>query len=181
MGHRIPGTKITWTYCHGLPAFLGVIAFFAVVFAMWMLLFRSEVVNYGDPKSVYFEPNVATEGDTVSLHFDDVVWKRLCPSRLVTYLTPAKGSRLDLETYIINVPYTIDEVQPDGTVVKVKTPLPHRVPPKFRKWIVPELGKNQSPGLAVVSGHIESECSPLDHWRPIITPMPSAKITINKR
>ncbi len=162
--HRIPGTGINWNYCHGLPALIGAIVFVGVVLGSWQFVYRGDVVSYGDPSKVYFKPAVATEGETVELCFDDVVWKRICRSRLVTYLTPAKGARIELDTY---------NIRPPGE--------PSRVPPKCRKWVVPHLGPDRAAGTAMLSGHAESECSPLDYWRPIITPMPSAKITINKR
>lgn len=161
--HRIPGIGITWNYCHGLPALLAAVVFVGLVLALWQFVFRGEVVSYGDPAKVYLKPAVATEGDAIELCFDDVVWKRICRSKLVTYLTPAKGPRIELETYNIRPPSE-----------------PGRVPPKCRKWVVPDLG-DRTAGAAVLSGYAESECSPLDYWRPIITPMPGAKITINKR
>jgi len=169
--HKIPGTGFTWNYCHGLPALIGVIVFVGVVLGLWQFVYRGEVMSYGITKdSVRFKPTTATEGDTIELCFDDIVWKRLCPSHLVTNLTPAKGPRLDLTPYPINTPFHVDAKD-----------LPHRVTPKCRKWVVPDLGPDRSAGLAVLSGFGESYCSPLDYWRPIITPLPSAKITINKR
>ena len=168
--HKIPGTGINWNYCHGLPALLSAIVFVGVVLGLWQFVYRGDVVSYSDSGKIYREPpvhlkpEVATEGETIELCFDDVVWKRICRSRLVTYLTPAKGARIEMETY---------SIRPPGE--------PSRVPPKCRKWEVPYLGPDRAAGIAMLSGHAESECSPLDYWRPIITPMPSAKITINKR
>lgn len=131
--------------------------FIGVVLVVWFGFYRGEVVSYGDPLKTYLKPEVGIEGTEIQICFDDVVWKNTCPSRLVTHLTPAVGSRLDLPVYNINVPARAD-----------------RVPPKCRWWKVPMLG-DREPGMAVLSGHVRSECTPLDHWYPIYTPMPSAK------
>lgn len=164
MDERAPRTPIAFNYWRCLPALLGVIAFVAVVFGSWQLFFRGNVVSYGDASRSYFKPATATEGDTIEICFDDIVWKRLCRSQLVTHFTPARGPRLDLLPYPINVPATAQ-----------------RVPPKCREWKVPMLGPDREAGMAVVSGFAESECSPLDHWYPIYTPLPSLKLNVKKR
>jgi hypothetical protein len=159
---RVPGTRLALKYCHGLPALVAFIIGGLIVLGMWQFIYRGDVVSYGDPAKVYFKPAAATEGDAIELCFDDVVWKRICRSKLITYLMTANG-RIEMETYNIRPPKE-----------------PSRVPPKCRKWVVPDLG-DRAAGASVLSGYAESECSPLDYWRPIITPMPGAKITINKR
>lgn len=160
----LPWIKDKVAYCHGLPALAGALAFVVVVIGMWQFFFRHEVVSYGAPAKTYFNTARAVEGDAIELCFDDVVWYRVCPAWLVTHLTPARGPRLDLPTYRISKPAEAG-----------------RVPPKCRKWVVPELGPQRSAGPAVLSGYAEFQCSPLDYWWPIRTPMPSVKIDITKK
>ena len=165
----------TVTYCRGLPALAGALAFVVCIIAAWQIFFRADAVTYGDPTMTKFSVSRATEGETIELCFADVVWQRLCPSRLVTSLTPASGLRLDLETYRVNVPWLVDD---NGR--KVEPTLPYRVPPKCRKWTVPDLGPNRSAGVAAIYGHVESQCTPLDYWWPIRTPVPTLLLDIKK-
>lgn len=162
--------KIKW-YHWTLIGIGSLAMFFGVIIAIWFGFYRGEVVSYGDPMKVYFKDlngnkeNVqGVEGEKIWFCLDDVVWKQICPSTLATQLTPTRGPRLDLETHVLNNP-----------------PTASRVPPKCRRWEVPELTKDQTPGPAVMSGHVRSECSPLDHWYPIYTPMPSAKFNWVRR
>ena len=146
--------KIRWY--HWVMIGVGTLAtFVAVTILIWGTLLRGEVVSYGDPLKTYLKPTQGIEGTDIQICFDDVVWKRLCPSKLVTYLTPVRGSRLDLGTYEINVPATTG-----------------RIPPKCRWWKVPMLGENREAGAAVMAGHVQSECGLLDRWYPIYTQLP---------
>lgn len=157
--------KIRWYHWVGIG--VGTIAtFVGVVFLVWFGFLRGEVVSYGDPLKTYFKPVAGVEGQPIQLCFEAVVWKRLCPSQLVTYLTPVRGQRLDLETYTINAPPPIDPETKEPLV------LPHKLPPKCRWWTVPMLGENREAGAAVLSGHVRSECGLLDHWHPIYTQLP---------
>lgn len=165
----------TVTYCRGLPALAGALACIVGIIGGWQLFFRAEALNYGDPTLTKFSVSRATVGETIELCFADVVWHRLCQSRLVTSLTPAAGPRLDLETYRVNTPWLIDE---NGR--KVTPQLPYRVPPKCRKWTVPDLGPNRSAGVASISGYVASQCTPLDYWWPIRTPVPTLLLDIKK-
>ena len=141
-----------------------VATFVGVSLVIWVSFYRGTVVSYGDPTKVYFkgldgnrENVIGVESQEIWLCFDDIVWKQICPSRLITHLTPAGGARLDLGSRVIDNP-----------------PVADRVPPKCRRWKVPEINSDQMPGRAVLSGHVRSECTPLDRWYPIYTPMPSA-------
>lgn len=151
-------------WCH-VPAAIAAILLCLLVMAFtWRVFFRPEVMSYGDPREISFVPATATEGDEIELCFNDVVWHKVCASRLVTHLTPARGPRLDLPSYAISAP-----------------PEAGRVPPKCRKWQVPLLGRSREPGPAVLSGFAESRCSYLDLFHPIYTPLPPVKIKILRR
>jgi len=143
---------------------LFVIGAIALVVAFWHWVLRADVVTYGDPTKTYFQPASATEGDQIEICFDDLVWYRLCRGRLITRLTPAKGSRMDLEAYTISTPAKVG-----------------RVPPKCRKWTVPALNSDREEGAAVLDGFAEFECWPIDHWSPIVMTMPPLKLNILKR
>jgi len=151
--------------CHGLPALLGVFLFLAIVLGVWFFVLRDDVMSFGAEGKTYFKPAVATEGDAIEICFDDAAWYRVCPSRLITYLTPAKGPRLDdLPVYTLKMPAK-----------------PQKTPQKCRLWHVPVLGPDRSEGPAVLTGHVESECSLLDYGHPIITPFPTLRVEIKKR
>jgi len=169
MVNPMAGYWISWrniNYCRIVPLLIGTVAF-AVIFAgFWQFFFRGEVVSYGDPSKVYFSPGAAKEGEDIELCFDDIVWKRLCPTFLITHLTPARGPRMDLPSYKIHVPSKAE-----------------RVPPKCRSWKVPSLGLSRVAGPAVLSGFAESYCTPMDviFRRPIYTDLPSARIDISRK
>lgn len=143
---------------------LVIILLAAVVAALYQWGLRSDVLSYGDPSKTYFKPAKATEGDRIEICFDDLSWHRLCRGRLVTYLTPSKGPRMDLDNYPIRTPLSTG-----------------RVPPKCRAWIVPTLGSDREAGVATVEGYAENECWPLDHWVPIVRTLPKMKIEITKK
>jgi hypothetical protein len=144
------------------PLFL--VAAIALMLAAFQWVLRSDVVSYGDPSKTYFKPAKGMEGDKIELCFDDLAWHRLCRGRLVTFLTPAKGPRMDLEDYAIKTPLATG-----------------RVPPKCRAWIVPTLGSDREAGPAIIDGYAENECWPLDHWVPIVRPLPKLKLDITRR
>lgn len=160
----IPWIKTTARRYYGLPGLAAALAFVVTFIGVWQFFFRTPPVEYGDASRTHFNVSRATEGDAIEICFDDIVWRRVCPSYLVTNLTPARGPRLDLPRYRISAPAE-----------------PGRVPPKCRKWTVPELGAGRAPGIAVLSGYVESQCSPLDYWYPIRTPMPTVKLDISKK
>lgn len=140
------------------------IAMVIVPIAIYQWGMRGDVLSYGDPAKTYFKPASAMEGDRIELCFDDVTWRRLCRGRLVTHLTPSKGPRMDLDDY------------------PIKTPLATgKVTPKCRAWTVPDLGSDREAGTATLHGYAENECWPLDHWVPIVRPLPSVKLEIRKR
>lgn len=142
-----------------------VVAVMAVV-AYWQWGVKpdmSPVMSYGGKDSVVFKPDVVTEGDKTELCFKGIVWHRVCPSILTTYLTPDVGDRLDLPDYKIHTPPSMGPV--DGQ--------------KCRTWDVPPIG-DRSPKMTFW-GFAESLCGKKDNEVRIITQMPSAKITINKR
>lgn len=122
----------------------------------------SPAVSYGGPGSVEFKPaEVYEDGDTF-LCFRGITWHRVtCPSKLTTYLTPTTGQRLDLAPYPINVPAD-----------------PGPVEAKCRPWKAPKIGDRSS--QMTLSGFAESLCGKQGDVR-IITKMPTAPITINKR
>lgn len=127
----------------------------------------SPAVSYGGAGSVEFKPaEVYEDGDTF-LCFRGITWHRVnCPSKLTTYLTPTVGDRLDLTPYSINVPDVAGPVDKDGKA-------------KCRPWKAPKIGDRSS--QMTFSGFVESLCGKPDNQVRIITPMPGAKITINKR
>lgn len=140
---------------------LGVIVGVFALLGIWHWVLRAEVVSYGDPAKNYFNPASATEGDEIELCFDDITWFRLCRGRLVTYLTPAAGQRLDLVSYTINTPTRTG-----------------KVPPKCRKWVVPSLGERQA-GTGTLGGHAEFNCG---FFAPrMVTPLPPIKLNITKK
>ena len=125
----------------------------------------SPAVSYGGAGSVEFQPAEVNEDGDTFLCFKGIVWHKVtCPSKLTTYLTPLVGDRIDLPTYAIGVPPQPGPVEPGKW--------------KCRSWKAPKIG-DRSPQMTF-SGFAESMCGKQNDVR-IITPMPSAKITIHKR
>lgn len=138
-----------------------IVVLLALIVAGWHWGLRAPVITYGHPSKSYFKPAEGSPGDTIQICFDDVVWHRVCPSVLSQYFTPAKGPRIDT-VYAISVP-----------------PRPGRVPPKCRPWKIPDLTDDQL-GLGTLSGHVTSQCWPLDHWQPIIETLPPMKLLVRR-
>jgi hypothetical protein len=149
---------------HLLPAAAALLVFLLVPVILWQAFYRGEVVNYGAPGNTFFTPARAVEGDTIQLCFREIDWKQLCLSTLETRITPTQGEALELDDYTIKVP---------GVIGPVKR--------KCRPWKVPELGAFRKEGPAIVSGQVRSECTPLDHWRAIKTPMPNVPLVWLRR
>jgi len=161
MGRGLNGYGKLW------PVVIVVVIMAAVAYWQWGLKpDMSPAVSYGGPGSVEFQPaEVQEDGDTF-LCFKGIVWHRVtCPSKLTTYLTPERGDRLDLPVYAIGVPEKTGPVEPGKW--------------KCRPWKAPKIG-DRSPQMKF-SGFAESLCGKKDNEVRIITQMPSAKITINKR
>lgn len=147
-------------YVHVVAGLAGFCLFIALMIAAWQWIYRpSVVVTYGAPDQTYFSPDGAAEGDDIDICFKGIDWKAICPSKLVLHITPFAGPRLDWSSREIDVP---DEVGP--------------VKAKCRAVKVPRLGAHRTEGPAIVSGHVESECSPLDHWWKIYTKFPPTKL-----
>ena len=118
----------------------------------------SPVMSYGTADKTFFKPNETVEGETIEFCLTGITWHRLCPSTLITHLTPSTGLRIDLPGYNINVP---------GQIGPVKA--------KCRAWVVPSLGDRSS--QMIFSGFAESLCG----TTRIITNLPAVPITINRR
>lgn len=162
---------INWKYSHFLRAVVAVLVFIAVSLILWEVFYRGQVVDYGPPGNTFFVPARAVEGDTIMICFRQIEWKKPCLSTLETRITPTQGPALELEDYSIKTP-----------------PEKGQVKEKCRPWKVPSLGGNdengrpiRQEGPAIVSGQVRSECTPLDHWRSIKTPMPSIPLNWLRR
>lgn len=151
-------------YWHLIAAGAAMLVCLAIIWGSWVAFQRPKVLSYGGPSQTYFLPERVTEGDTTDLCFEGAVWHEICPSILSTWLIPAKGPRLDLDSRELDNP---PEAQP--------------VPLKCRKWKVPELGAHRTAGWAIVTGRVKSRCNLLDLKYPIYTQFPSVKIYISKR
>ena len=163
---EITMAKIRWY--HWVMIGTGSLAtFVGVTLLIWGTLLRGEAISYGNPVNTYFKPTEGIEGTDIQLCLDDVTWKRLCPSQLVTQLTPVRGSKLDLGAYPINVPPSVNPETGEELM------LPHKLAKKCRWWKVPMLGENREAGAAVMTGYVRTECTPyLDQRWPIFAPFP---------
>jgi len=161
MGKGLNGWGKRW------PVAVAALAMGAAAYWQWGLKpDMSPVVSYGGPGSVEFRPAEVQEDEDIFLCFKGIVWHRVtCPSKLTTYLTPVVGDRLDLPTYAIGVPPKAGPVEPGKW--------------KCRPWKTPKIG-DRSPQMTF-SGFAESMCGKQSDPTRIITDMPSAKITINKK
>jgi hypothetical protein len=160
-------------YFYWLPVLVGLAVFCGGVLAHWWFFLRGEVVSYGAVDRTYFSQARAVEGDEIEICYEAITWKRLCRSKLVTYVVPFRGPRLDLATYDVKTP-------PKRGPVDAKC----RAWPTLEYPKVPSLGGNdplgrpyRAEGPAVWTGHIESECSIYDHWfaAPIYTALPPVR------
>lgn len=116
--------------------------------ALWQWGWNIDVLDYGKPTQTYFDAASAAPGEQIHIHFDGVRWLRVCPSRLVQHVTCQQAdpinagktitARLDLDSHVIDVP-----------------PVPGRVPPKARRFVVPPECKS---GPLTFTAWAESTC-----------------------
>lgn len=80
-----------------------------------------QVLSYGGPNDVYFNPKKFRAGDKVNICFDGVVWHQICKSELVYHVSCYKRAvgapdgvvelgRTDFPVYAISVPREIGPV-----------------------------------------------------------------------
>lgn len=143
-----------------------IVVLLAIVVAGWHWGLRAPVITYGQPSKTYVKfPETSPLAEN-AICYDDIVWHRLCPSVLHTTFTPAnccseKVKRWD-ERYVISVPLKVG-----------------RVVPKCRPWKIPDV-PDEGLGLGTLTGHVTSECWPLDHWQPIIETLPTMKLLVRR-
>lgn len=137
----------------------------AAATAIWQWVLKpdmSPVVSYGAASNTFFKPAQVVEGEAVELCFGSVTWHRLCPSQLITHLTPSKGARIDLPPYQISMPAQTGSV-----------------PPKCRQWIAPQIADRSN--QMIFSGYAESLCGKKNDPTRIVADLPAVPITINKK
>lgn len=136
---------------------------------LWSVALRAPALSFGPPEATHFSQSTAMAGEEIGLCYDALTWNRLCPAELVTGFDPASGLRTAAGRPATRV---------DNPIHKVATPVATGAKaPKCRAFMVPKV---MTPGEWTLTGHLSAACAPLGDWAPVITPLPSVKLTVTK-
>jgi len=124
-----------------------------VLFGAWNWVVRASVLSFGPPEAVWLGQKSVSPGEKIIIHFDQIIWYRLCRSETIMTFQPKSGApRVDFPVHHTSVPADTG-----------------KLPPKTRSIVVPNIEDNQY-GPGIVSGHVSSSCWPFEGL-PIIAPL----------
>lgn len=128
-----------------------IVASAGVAVTGWYWFANRSALDYGRPGATYFDRQIAAPGEEIEICFDNVVWRRICPSKLVSHITCVqriqRNGRDIIEARGFNPPaYNINVPMKTGPIVK-----------KCRPFVLPTACQ---PGPLRYEAFAQSECPP---------------------
>lgn len=138
------------------------------VVSFWYWYANRPALDYGRPGSTYFDRQIAGQGEEIEICFDNVVWRRICPSRLISHISCIQRVQRDgrdvVEMRGFNTPaYEINVPMQTGPIAK-----------KCRPFKLPVACQ---PGPLKYEAFAQSECGPLGNV--VYSQMPPLRLSIS--
>lgn len=131
----------------------------ASILGVFWVFDRSEVLDYGPEGAVRIVPADVEPDGQAKICFDQLKWKKICPSAFNYYIIDSEKRRTDYEPHAITLPPFL----PDGPIAKC------------RPWKVPTLPA----GDAIMMAWSTSNCAPWGGYWPIKTIVPTIRFKVH--